>query len=231
MGPIVTAAIVGGALAFDNRSSLRLLVSQPICGGLLAGLALGDWRAGFTAGALLQALFLGAVPVRGLRLPDLPVGGAVAAVLAVLVPRSAGSDPGARGLSLACALGGGLLAAAAMQRLYGWWERRAHVLDGAAGRAIDAGRFGAASAIHFSTFAIHFAGGFLAAGAAAAAAPAIGAGVEAAAGAWSEPLGSLRTLLPFVGAGALLFLNRARVRLALFIAGFACVFIVLLFAG
>ncbi len=77
-GTVLSVSVVGGALALDHRAHVRLLVSQPICGGLLTGLVLGDWRAGFLAGSILQMMFLGTFPVRGAPLPDLPLGGVIA---------------------------------------------------------------------------------------------------------------------------------------------------------
>jgi len=110
-GTVLSVSVVGGALALDHRAHVRLLVSQPICGGLLTGLVLGDWRAGFLAGSILQMMFLGTFPVRGAPLPDLPLGGVIASALYILAPRAeiAGED----GFVLACSLAAGIAAAIA----------------------------------------------------------------------------------------------------------------------
>ena len=229
-GTVLSVSVVGGALALDHRAHVRLLVSQPICGGLLTGLVLGDWRAGFLAGSILQMMFLGTFPVRGAPLPDLPLGGVIASALYILAPRAeiAGED----GFVLACSLAAGIAAAVAGRAGCRVWERRADALAGAARRQVERGRWWAASAVHFSTIVLHFAFGFAAAGAATAAlVPLVGAAARAAAGGWSEPLRSLDVLLPFIGAGTLLAANLARARIFWFVAGFACVGLVIFFKG
>jgi mannose/fructose/N-acetylgalactosamine-specific phosphotransferase system component IIC len=232
MGTTLLVAVIGGIVAFDHRSSLRLLISQPICGGLLTGLVLGDWRAGFLAGAVLQMMFLGTVPVRGAPLPDLPLGGVVSAALCVLVPRAIGGDPSARGLVLALSIAAGLVAAVVGRAAYRWWEGQADALADAAGRAVEKDRWWAPPLFHVSTVAVHFAFGFaVAGGAAAIGVPAGAAFVRSVAGDWCEPLGSLDVLLPFIGAGALLLMNLTKVRIFLYAAGFACVFLVFFFKG
>ncbi len=236
MTPFISAllyvSVIGGVVAFDHRSSLRLLVSQPICGGLLTGLVLGDWRSGFLAGAVLQMLFLGTVPIRGAPLPDLPLGGVLSAALFVLVPRATDGDPRARGLVLALSIAAGIAAAVAGRAAYRRWENHAAFLSEAAVRAVERNRWWAPSALHISTVFVHFAFGFFAAGiAAAAGVPALAAFVRAVVGDWCTPLGSLGTLLPFVGAGTLLLMNLTRVRIFLYLAGFASVFLIFFFKG
>ncbi len=229
---ILSVSLVGGALALDDRAHVRLLISQPICGGLVTGIVLGDWRAGFLAGAILQTMFLGAVPVRGARLPDLPLGGVIASALYILAQRGMDGDAGARGFALACSIMAGLAAAAAGRFATRWWEDRSDAFAEAARRNVEKDRWWAASAIHFSTLALHFAFGFAVAGAATAAlVPLVSAAGRSVAGSWSEPLGSLGTLLPFIGAGTLAAANLARTRLFWFLAGFACVTLVLFFKG
>jgi mannose/fructose/N-acetylgalactosamine-specific phosphotransferase system component IIC len=231
-GTILSVSLVGGALSLDHRAGVRLLVSQPICGGLLAGLVLGDWRGGFFAGAILQMMFLGAIPVRGAPLPDLPLGGVIASALYILAPRATDGAADAKGLVLACSLAAGIAAAVAGRSAVRFWERRADAFVEAARRHVEKGRWWAASAIHFSTLILHFAFGFVAAGAATASlVPLVAAAAGTAAGSWCEPLRSLDVLLPFIGAGALLAANVARTRIFWFFAGFACVVLVLLFRG
>ncbi|MDD4857927.1 MAG: hypothetical protein PHD74_07455, partial [Candidatus Krumholzibacteria bacterium] len=89
-----------------------------------------------------------------------------------------------------------------------------------------------ASALHFSSVGVHFAIGFAVVGVAVlAGVPAIGGIARAVSGKWCEPLGSLPVLLPFIGAGTLLMMNLARVRLFLFLAGFGAVFLMAFFRG
>jgi mannose/fructose/N-acetylgalactosamine-specific phosphotransferase system component IIC len=230
--PVIAASLLGGALAADDRSSLRLMVSQPICGGLLAGLVLGSPREGFVAGALLQMMFLGVIPVRGFELPDLPLAGVAAGSLSVLASRTSTAGPEASGLILFLSLAAGLVVAVAGRSVHRLWERRSYALARVAGRLAGKGRFGLAGALHFSSIAVHAAVGFaLVALALLAGVPAIAAAGRLLAGRWCEPLRSLPALLPFIGAGALLLLNASRVRLVLFLAGFCAVFLVMFFRG
>jgi len=230
--PALSIPFLAGALAVDNRSSVRLLISQPVCGGLLAGLVLGNPREGFLAGALLQMIFLGMIPVRGIAALDLPLGGVAVGALSILAQRSTNVDSTAKGLVLFLSLAAALIAAIAGRAAYRLWESRSYFLTEGALRLAGAGRFRLASALHFSTVAIHFAIGFaLTAGAVLGGVPAIVMIVEAISGKWCDPLGSLPVLLPFIGAGALLALNLTRVRIVLFMAGFCAVFLVMFFGG
>jgi PTS system N-acetylgalactosamine-specific IIC component len=230
MNPVLSASILGGVIAFDNRSSLRLMISQPVCGGFLAGLALGSPGEGLLAGGLLQMMFLGLVPVRGPGMHDLALGGVAASSIYILAMRSASLDPAARGLVLLLSLAAALGVAAAGRLGCRWWERRSHVFSDAALRLVSKGRFGLAAAVHFSTVLLHFAAGFAVTGAAAAlGAPAVARIAGALQGRWAEPLSSLPALLPFIGAGSLLALHRGRVRGFMFLAGFCTVMLVLLF--
>ena len=230
MNPVLSASLLAGALASDNRSSLRLMVSQPVCGGLLAGFVLGSPREGLLAGAVLQMLFLGMIPVRGIGMSDLALGGVAASSLYILALRSAAVDPAAKGLVLLLSLAASIGVAAAGRCVYRFWESGSHVFADAALRLAGGGRFALASAVHFSTLAIHFAVGF------AVMAAVVLAGVPAVVGVagdvwgkWAEPLAGLPVLLPFIGAGSLLALNLGRVRGFLFLAGFCTVMLVLLF--
>jgi PTS system N-acetylgalactosamine-specific IIC component len=232
MDPVLSIALLSGALATDNRSSLRLLVSQPVCGGLLVGFVLGNPGDGLLAGAILQMLFLGVVPVRGLGMIDLPLGGVTVSSLYILVPRSAAVDPAARGLVLLLALAASLGVAWAGGALYRLWEGRSHGIADAALRLSGKGHFGLAAALHFSTVGVHFAFGFAVAAAVVLGGASAVARIAAAAwGPWAEPLGALPVLLPFVGAGSLVALNFGKVRGFLFLAGFCTVLLVRFFGG
>jgi len=204
------------------------MVSQPICGGLLTGLALGNLPDGFLAGSLLQMLFLGMIPVRGAPLPDLVLAGVAAPTLFILSLREGSVDPSARGLVLLLSLVAALLVAAGGTVAHRIGERRSPFLSNTARRAAEKGRFGLASAIHFSSLAFHFAFGFAAiAVVTAAGVPAVSGLAGMLAGKWSDPLGHLPALLPFIGAGSLLMLNLARVRILMFLAGFGIVFLIM----
>jgi mannose/fructose/N-acetylgalactosamine-specific phosphotransferase system component IIC len=229
---VLSTALLAGALAVDNRSSLRLLVSQPICGGVLAGLVLGDPRSGFVAGALLQMLFLGWTNIRGMRSLDLPLGGVTAAAVFILARRAAGVERVAPGLYLLLSLAAALLVSAVGRAAYRFWESRSYFLTTRALALIEEGRFGLAAALHVSTVALHFACGFaLVALAALVGAPLV-AGVSARMPAlWGQALVSMRVLIPCIGAGSLLVLNLTRLRLFLFLAGFLVVYLVSIFGG
>jgi mannose/fructose/N-acetylgalactosamine-specific phosphotransferase system component IIC len=230
MNPVLSASLLAGALALDNRSSLRLMISQPVCAGFLAGIVLGNPREGLLAGAVLQAMFLGMVPVRGIGMGDLALGGVAVSSLYILALRSATIDPAARGLVLLLSLAASLGVAAAGRSLYRFWETRSHVFTRAALEFAGKGRFALASALHFSTLAIHFAIGFaVTAAVVIAGVPAVVGIVGAVGGKWAEPLASLPVLLPFIGAGSLLALNFGRVRGFMFLAGFCTVMLVLVF--
>ncbi len=203
-----------------------------MCGGLLTGLLLGNLHGGFLAGALLQMLFLGMVSVRGMRMPDLTLGGVAAPALYILAERRMSGDPGAKGLVLFLSLAAALGIAVIGCTVYRWWESRSIFLVRWALRSVDEGRFWPASALHFSTLAVHYAVGFgIVALAVIAGVPLVAAVTGAVSGKWCEPLASLPVLVPFIGAGSLILLNFTRVRLFLLGAGFAVVLLVMLFRG
>jgi mannose/fructose/N-acetylgalactosamine-specific phosphotransferase system component IIC len=196
------------------------------------GLLLGNPRDGFLAGALLQMLFLGMITVRGSRMPDLTLGGVTASSVYILAQREAGSDPGVKGfvlfISLAAALGVAVIGCV----VHRFWERHSFFLARWGMRSAEKGRFWLASALHFSTIAIHGIVGFaIVAGAVIAGVPLASAAIAAVPGHWCEPFVSLSVLVPFIGAGSLLALNLTRVRIFLFGAGFVIVLLVRLFRG
>lgn len=232
MIPVLSTSLLAGAVAVDDRSSVRLMISQPMCAGLLVGLVLGDSGGGFLAGVLLQVMFLGVIPVRGMAAPDLALGGVAGGALYVLASRAMSSGREERGLVLFLSLIFALLVALAGRALHRYWEGRSYALTEKALRCVEGGRFRLASALHFSSVGVHFAIGFaVAAVAVLAGVPAIGMIASAVSGTWCEPLGSLPVLLPFIGAGTLLLMNLSRVRLFLFLAGFCTVFLIASFRG
>jgi mannose/fructose/N-acetylgalactosamine-specific phosphotransferase system component IIC len=232
VNPILATALLGGALAVDNRSSLRLLVSQPLCGGLLTGLLLGEPRAGFLAGAILQMLFLGWTNVRGGRAPDLPLAAVTAAALAILARKAPAGQPGVPGLILFFAVFGALVVAVVGRAVYRYWESRSYVLGETALRFVGEGRMRLASALHLSGLAMHFAAGFAVVGVAVFLGPHVISGMTRVTPArWSEAMSPLAVMLPFVGAGSLLARNLTRVRLFLFLAGFLVVYLISFFGS
>lgn len=232
MIPTLSISLLAGALAVDNRSSVRLLISQPVCGGLLAGLVLGNARDGFMAGALLQMLFLGLVPVRGIALPDLPLAGVGGSALYVLALRSVSIDSPPRGIVLALSLLAALGIAVVGRILDRFWERGSYTLTALAARLVERGHFALAAALHFSSVPVHFGIGFaLTAAALVVGVPAMVMIVGGLSAIGGDPLGALPVLLPFIGAGSLLALNLTRVRVALYLIGFCSVFVIMLFRG
>jgi mannose/fructose/N-acetylgalactosamine-specific phosphotransferase system component IIC len=79
---LAVLALLGAALALDESATPSLLVSQPLFAGTLCGALLGHLEAGMAAGALVQALWIGALPVGGAVLPDAMLGGVAAAACA-----------------------------------------------------------------------------------------------------------------------------------------------------
>ncbi len=232
MNPVVVASLVGGVLAVDNRSSLRIMVSQPICGGLITGLLLGAPAEGLMAGGLLQMMFLGHVPVRGERVPDLPLGGVTASALFILVNGSAGGDPISKGVVLFLSILAALFVAVLGDALYRWWERRAGFLADAAVRRARAGDTAGVSVIHLSVLLLHFTGAFsilfvvIAAGR-----PLFSLWAAMLVEALGEKLQPLAVLVPFIGVGSLLRLHFIRTRVFWFGAGFLVSFVLLLARG
>ncbi|MBN2184315.1 MAG: PTS sugar transporter subunit IIC [Candidatus Krumholzibacteriota bacterium] len=221
MNPFLTVSVLGGLLALDLRSSIRIMVSQPICGGLLTGLILGSPAEGFFAGALFQIIFLGHIDMRGNGILDLPVGGVTASALYILTLRRFSGDPSVNGFVLSCSILFGILAAGAGQAFYVWWEDASVVLVLRAVRYVKEGRYRLASAIHLSFLAIHFLYAFLFL---IAAVPLGRFLISAAAfhlpGFLSGTLGQLYLLVPFIGIGSLLRLYTARSKVFWFASGF-----------
>jgi mannose/fructose/N-acetylgalactosamine-specific phosphotransferase system component IIC len=151
LNAILSASLFGGLCAVDNRTSLRLLFSQPICSGLLTGLALGSPAEGFLAGALFQMMFLGVVTLRGEKAPDLVLGGVAAAALYIVVLRDFGEDPVIDGFVLALSLLVALCVSYIGREAYKLWEGRSHSLSVFARSSIARGHRTAASAAHLVT--------------------------------------------------------------------------------
>lgn len=232
MSSLLAASALGGLLALDNRGSLRFMISQPICGGLLTGLVLGAPYEGFMAGALFQMMFLGCVFVRGERIPDMPVGGVTAAALYVLVNRKLGGDPAVHGAILFWSLLLGIAVSWLGVFVYRLWRRwSVRFYDSAAGFAAD-GRPGRASAIHMSAVLFHFLYPFLVIAAVLALGRSLICFIVIKAGSASGgSISLLYVLVPFIGLGSLVRLHFIRTRVFWFGAGFLVSYVFLLARG
>ena len=221
MNPFLTVSVLGGILALDLRSSIRIMVSQPICGGLLTGLVLGSPVEGFFAGALFQMIFLGNVDLRGNGILDLPMGGVTASALYILTLREFSGDPSVNGFILSCSILIGILAVGVGQAFYLWWEDASVVLAVRAIRYVKEGRYRTVSAIHLSFLAIHFIYAFLFL---IVVVPTGRFLISNAAfhlpGFLSGNLGLLYLLVPFIGIGSLLRLFTSRSKVFWFASGF-----------
>lgn len=210
MTSILAASILGGLLAVEHRSSLGLMVSQPLVGGLLTGILLGAPLQGFIAGAFFQILFLGHVRLRGERSPDLPSGGIAAAALYVLVSRDSGGPPVDGDIMIWSILIAILVAGLGMYFHAAWCARSAGLAD----RALDharSGRFREASSIHLSMLAVHFLCGFaLIFAALAAGRPLIAWAAEKPGLIDAGPPGLILLLIPFVGIGSIIRIHLAK---------------------
>jgi PTS system mannose-specific IIC component len=232
MNPVIAVAIVGGALSVEYRSSLRLMLSQPLCGGLIIGLTLGVPSEGLFAGMLVQMMFLGIVTVRGERKPDLAAAGVTGAALYILSLRALGGYPGLGGIILFIALLFSAGAAALGGLINRAWEHRAWGIYKAALAGVREGRIGRASALHCATLLFHFCSGFLL--------PAVlvllgrmlivhlAPRIHAAAG---GSLDFLHVLVPLLGAGTLARFHLGAHRTFWFGAGFLVAYVFVLVRG
>lgn len=232
MSSVLAVSVLGGFLALDHRGSLRFMISQPICGGLLAGLILGAPAEGFMAGSLLQMMFLGYVFVRGERVPDIPVGGVTAAALYILVNRKLGGDPSLHGTILFWSLLLGITVSWLGSLVYRLWERwSVRLYDSAAGYVAE-GRPGYASAIHLSALIFHFLYPFLVLTVMLMLGRAFIYFITVSAGdVLGGSISMLHVLVPFIGLGSLVRLHFIRTRVFWFGAGFLVSYLFLLAKG
>jgi len=230
MGAYLAVSLIGGALTLENRSSLRLMLSQPICSGPILGLVLGAPAEGLLAGLMFQFMFLGYVHLRGECMPDIPVGGIAAAALYILSLRRLGGAYGGTVLFLSLLVG--LFVSLGGYALYRVWEHRAFGVSSLALRYAMEGRIRQAARLHMAGLLFHFAFGFV------ALALVVPAGVELvtalalrAGEGWNESLQSIRFMTPFIGAGLLARLYFVRERAFWFGAGFLVTYVLFLFGG
>ncbi len=232
MNQIVVTSLLGGVLAIDNRSSLRLMISQPLCGGFLTGLILGAPAEGFFAGAIFQMIFLGYVSLRGEHTLDLPLGGVVCAALYILTNRELGGHTAVDGIIFFWSFLLAIVVSGLGNYMYRLWDNLSWNLYGLALRFAKEGRIGLASAIHLSTLIFHFVFGFVVLVVAILGGRAFI--VFAATKAPNVSVGSLDMLyilLPFIGVGSLVRLHFISARAFWFGAGFLVSYVFILFRG
>ena len=232
MHPLLTASLIGGALSFEYRTSIRLYLSAPLVSGLITGLLLGYPLHGLMAGVLMQLLFIGSVRLRGRPEADLPPAGVIAAATFIIVSRDTGRVTTMDGLILFWSLLLGLTVAALGSIFYTQWEKFA---ARPAGRGLELARKGrtrSASAIHIGLSLVHFAWGFLVVLAVLlpglAAVRYLSTRIDVMS---AGSMGSLPYLIPLIAAGAILKLLRDRTRLFWFGAGFLIAAVFFIFGG
>jgi len=158
---IIPVAVLSGLLCVDFRTSIGLMISQPICGGLLTGLILGEPVKGLLAGALIQIMFLGNISVRGKRVLDLPVAGVTAGSLFILADLELAGDLSAAGTAMILSLIVGLMAGWLGYFVYGWLSvRLSGVVEKVAAQA-ERGQVWYVSLLNISLLGFHFVYGFV----------------------------------------------------------------------
>jgi mannose/fructose/N-acetylgalactosamine-specific phosphotransferase system component IIC len=232
MHPLLTVSLLGGALSFEYRTSIRLYLSAPLVSGTITGLLLGSPAHGLVAGVMMQLLFIGSVRLRGRPEADLPPAGVISAAAFVIVSRETGRVAAMDGLILFWSLLLGLTAAALGSIFYTQWEKFA---ARPAGRGLELARKGktrAASAVHVALSLVHFAWGLLAVLAVLppglAAVKYLSTRVDVLS---AGSMGSLPFLIPMVAAGGLIKLLRGRTGLFWFGAGFLVAAVFFIFGG
>jgi PTS system mannose-specific IIC component/PTS system mannose-specific IID component len=232
MSPILAVSLLGSSLAVENRSSINLLVSQPICSGFLTGLVLGAPTEGFFIGALFQMMFLGYVRIRGQRIPDLPVGAVTGAALYILTYRGLGGDPALEGLVLFWSLFIALLVSGLGGAVYKGWETGSWHLYTLARDSVSRGQTERASALHLSTLLLHFLYGFLILLIVLSAGRSFIMTVATSVrGTETGSLDMLSSLVPFIGIGFLLRLHFSTGRVFWFGAGFLVSYVFFIVRG
>jgi mannose/fructose/N-acetylgalactosamine-specific phosphotransferase system component IIC len=230
MGAYLAVSLIGGALTLEHRSSLRLMLSQPVCSGLILGLALGSPAEGLFAGLMFQVMFLGYVHLRGERIPDIPVGGLASSAIYILSIQRLGGASGGSVLFLSLLLG--LLVSLGGYGLYLVWERRAWDVSALAMRYIMEGRYRLAARLHMTGLLFHFILGFVILIAVVPAGVGLVTLVAGRSGmGWGGAVDAIRHIVPFIGAGLLARLYFVRERAFWFGAGFLVTYVLFLIKG
>lgn len=166
---IAALAGLAGMLALDATAALQVMISQPVVAGALAGLVCGDVGTGTLIGAVLQLIWLGALPVGSAGFPDAPVGTVVAVGLASLLSK-AGVDPA---WSWALGVASGLIVGAVGRSLVAALRRfNVRLSEEASARAMSGEASGVAMAVGAGLL-LRFAAGAALAGLCLATAPAL----------------------------------------------------------
>lgn len=87
-GTLAWVGLLGGVLALDRTALLQTMASRPLVGAALAGYLLGEPSLGLLSGVLLELLWLMDLPVGASVPPDETVSGVLAGVFAVAAPEA-----------------------------------------------------------------------------------------------------------------------------------------------
>ncbi len=167
LATIAALAGLAGLLALDATAVLQVMVSQPIVAGALAGLVCGDVVSGTLLGAVLQLVWLGALPVGAAGFPDAPVGTVVGVGLASLLIGAGLGSAWSTALGIAVALAVGAAGRNVVARLRRFNVRLAAAAAGGAAegnassvsRAVALGiltRFGAGVALAGTSLGVSY---------------------------------------------------------------------------
>lgn len=193
-------SLLGGLLAVDRTAFLQCMVSRPIAGAFLAGWVVGEPLLGLLCGALIELLWLMDLPVGGSVPPDETLAGVLAPAFASLAPEP-WSAAARASLGVLAAVPFGILGRRLDLQVRSW---NAGLLESvrrdlAGGRDPRLGRRHLLGALRF------FAAGALAAGAGAwIGGWAVTSVVEELPEGAAAGLELVESLLPFLGAAAVL---------------------------
>lgn len=82
---LMIVALIGGVVAIDTTAAFQTMVSQPLSVGTVIGLIFGDLPTGLLVGALLQLIWIGAVPAGGSKIPDVASASVIASAVAIFL--------------------------------------------------------------------------------------------------------------------------------------------------
>jgi len=201
---LIFLSVLGGLLAIDFRGSLRIMLYQPVCSGLLAGLILNEPVKGILAGTLLQIIFLGNIYLRGERDLDMPSAGVISAAVFILVDIRMAGDLSVSGMVMAISLLIGILGGLLGYYLYRFI--RTH-LSRAVEKALERSREGdyrMASFLHLSMLGVHFLTGSAVCLILIPAGYFLTTEAVAASAGFDGPVEILYIFIPFIGIGSLL---------------------------
>ncbi|WP_440706207.1 PTS N-acetylgalactosamine transporter subunit IIC [Heyndrickxia oleronia] len=88
---LIQALLIGiwaGIAGIDLYNGLTH-IHRPIFTGLVVGLILGDWQTGLMAGATLELVWAGMVPLAGAQPPNVVIGGIIGTAFAILAHQEA----------------------------------------------------------------------------------------------------------------------------------------------